>query len=552
MGAALVVGSLGAAVVTVSPAGAQPTQWAFPSPPPPPEGGILQGVSCPTTTFCVAVGSSNLQTLVETFNGTSWTITPSPDTSTSDQDLLEGVSCTSPSFCVAAGYSLTPAVSGSQKTLIETWDGSSWSITTSPNVVSSDAAENLLRGVSCSSPSFCVAVGGETDTLIETFDGTSWSVTPSPDQPGEPWNPLTAVSCSSPTFCAAVGTWNASVGATTGYQNLAETFDGLSWTVSPAADTSTANNALFGVSCTGPTSCVAVGEGDNGALVETFNGSSWPITSATASGQLNGVSCVSPTDCVAAGLVPDGSGGVNQTLIESFDGTSWTGTPSPDTSISANNDLLGISCGGTENCVAAGDDDSGTLIETGTSPSATATTLTSSPNPSYVGQAVTLTATVTSGSGAGTPAGTVTFSEGANTLGTATLSGSGQAAITISSLPPGNDVVTASYSGDPEDAASSGTLTQTVIGCPAGKNAHLLTASTNAGVVYGLFCVNPWGLGTYQQGPASGFGMVVTSGGDTVIDALGNGLALYGTILGPLNRFDEVAPLRGQGTFSLT
>lgn len=547
--AALVLGSLGLAVVAASPAGAQPTQWSFPNPPPPPQGGFLEGVSCSSTAFCVAVGTTATRTVIETFNGTSWTITPSPNTSPSDSDLLEAVSCTSSTFCVAAGYYF-PTGGGPQRTLIETFNGSSWSITPSPNASSADPAENLLRGVSCSSASFCVAVGGETDTLIETFNGTSWSLTSSPDEPGEPWNPLTAVSCTSATFCAAVGVWSTSPGGAAPYQNLAEIFDGGSWTLSPTADTNPMNNALFGVSCTGSSLCVAVGQGGNGALVETFNGSSWPVTSVTASGQLNGVSCVNPTDCVAAGFVPDGSGGVNQTLIDSFDGTSWSETPSPDTSVSASNDLLGVSCPGTATCVAAGSDTSGTLIETGTSPSATTTTLSSQPNPSFVSQSVTFTATVSSATG--TPTGTVTFSSGGNTLGTATIDSSGQAAIATSALPPGNDAVTATYSGDSKDAASSGSLTQTVIGCPTGETAHLLTATTNAGTLHGLFCVNARGFGTYEQGSVSGFGTVLTFGNLKVIAARGRGLALYGTSFGTFNRFDEVAPLRAHGTFSLS
>ena len=56
----------------------------------------------------------------------------------------------------------------------------------------------------------------------------------------------------------------------------------------------------------------------------------------------------------------------------------------------------------------------------------TATTLVSSTNPSRFGQSVTFTATVTVvAPGAGTASGTVTFTEGATTLGTGTLNGAG-------------------------------------------------------------------------------------------------------------------------------
>ena len=54
-------------------------------------------------------------------------------------------------------------------------------------------------------------------------------------------------------------------------------------------------------------------------------------------------------------------------------------------------------------------------------PRATTTALSSSQNPSVFGASVTFTTTVTAASG--TPSGTVTFKDGATTLGTGTLAG---------------------------------------------------------------------------------------------------------------------------------
>ncbi|WMT72491.1 Ig-like domain repeat protein [Bradyrhizobium sp. Ash2021] len=89
----------------------------------------------------------------------------------------------------------------------------------------------------------------------------------------------------------------------------------------------------------------------------------------------------------------------------------------------------------------------------------TSTTLVSSLNPSLVGQSVTFTATV-SGS---TPAGTVTFKDGATALGTGTLNGSGVATFTTAALTSGSHALTAAYGGDPNNASStSSVLTQTV------------------------------------------------------------------------------------------
>ena len=89
-------------------------------------------------------------------------------------------------------------------------------------------------------------------------------------------------------------------------------------------------------------------------------------------------------------------------------------------------------------------------------PAATTTSLSVSPNPSAYGQPLILTATVSAGSG------TVTFQDGAVTLGTGTLSGS-VATFTVSALSVGTHALTASYSGDANDAGStSAPVSQTI------------------------------------------------------------------------------------------
>ncbi len=66
---------------------------------------------------------------------------------------------------------------------------------------------------------------------------------------------------------------------------------------------------------------------------------------------------------------------------------------------------------------------------------------------------VTLTATV-SGNG-GVPAGSVTFKDGANTLGSVALNAKGVAAFTTTSLAVGQHSITAAYTGDANDAGST-------------------------------------------------------------------------------------------------
>jgi hypothetical protein len=88
-------------------------------------------------------------------------------------------------------------------------------------------------------------------------------------------------------------------------------------------------------------------------------------------------------------------------------------------------------------------------------------TLASSPNPSVLGHAVKLTATLTSDGGLPT-GGTVTFTSTSGTLGTAKVGATGLAVLSVTTLPHGADVVTATYAGDAGHSSASASVTQTV------------------------------------------------------------------------------------------
>src|SRR5207245_7758840 len=80
-------------------------------------------------------------------------------------------------------------------------------------------------------------------------------------------------------------------------------------------------------------------------------------------------------------------------------------------------------------------------------PGNTTTSPTSSPNPSTVGQTVTLSSTVSPVAPAsGIPTGSITFRDGATTLGVVALV-NGSASLSISTLPAGSDSLTAVYGG---------------------------------------------------------------------------------------------------------
>jgi hypothetical protein len=153
---------------------------------------------------------------------------------------------------MAVGFSYDST--GESRTLIESWDGTSWTVLPSPNP---DVGVNIdaLYGVSCASATACTAVGdsttsgGESPTLIESWDGTSWTVVPSPSSAA---GVLYGVSCTSATACTAAGT--------TGSKTLIESWDGTSWTVLPSPNRGLNPNVLYGISCISATACTAVGD----------------------------------------------------------------------------------------------------------------------------------------------------------------------------------------------------------------------------------------------------------------------------------------------------
>ena len=398
----------GLVVLSVAFASAQPASWTV-VPTPSITSGYDVGfssVSCASASFCVAVGSFVLnsnytpQTLIETWNGTTWSLTPSKNSSSSERNDLFGVSCVNAQLCVAVGVSSTGSLLyPTYHTLVETWNGTSWSITQSPNPSSTETA--TLSGISCVSITDCKAVGwydnasGIAQTLAETWNGSSWSIIASPNPSTVATSELSDVSCAYSGYCTAVGSYN----APNAMQTLIETWNGTSWSITQSPSPSATENAVLrAISCTSQSYCVAVGRNDAApsmrqTLIETWNGASWsitqsPDTSASTSNVLYGVSCVSAqgsTSCVAVGYY-EGQGGW-QTLIESYDGVSWAITESPNSSASHPASLDGVTCTSSSSCVAVGGAHYDALVLTGSSVPATPFNVTTTSLPhAVVGQ----------------------------------------------------------------------------------------------------------------------------------------------------------------------
>jgi hypothetical protein len=315
-----------------------------------PPGNAFSGVSCTSASACTAVGSfggrngGQFKTLVESWDGTRWSVVPSPNEGpASGSNELWGVSCRSASACTAVGNIITNG--NHYKTLVESWDGTRWSVVPSPNEgpVSDD---NQLYGVSCPSASACTAVGGiagrnggQFKTLIESWDGTRWSVVPSPNGPNEESHiyHLYNVSCPSASACTAVGTFGHLKGTKgSDYQTFVESWDGTRWSVVPSPNGPNEGepnyDQLWDVSCPSASACTAVGSfgySSDETLVESWNGARWSVVPSPDVGlafdhnDLLGVSCTSASLCTAVGsfapnYVFTTTG--DMTLVESWDG----------------------------------------------------------------------------------------------------------------------------------------------------------------------------------------------------------------------------------------
>ncbi|MEI7772345.1 MAG: Ig-like domain repeat protein, partial [Chloroflexales bacterium] len=106
----------------------------------------------------------------------------------------------------------------------------------------------------------------------------------------------------------------------------------------------------------------------------------------------------------------------------------------------------------------------------------TTTSLASSANPSLYAQSVDFTATV-AGSG-GTPTGTVTFLDGAVSLGTGSLDEAGKATFSTSALTVGDHPITARYEGDDTFGISTSSTVSQVV---ASSNADLSALAISQG-----------------------------------------------------------------------
>jgi hypothetical protein len=324
----------------------------------------LSGVSCASVTRCMAVGNringSDVQvTLAERWDGRRWLVLPTPNPGPR-LNVLTGVSCPAAANCMAVGYYFDAA--GSRQALAEQWNGVSWTTLAIPH-------DGVLTAVSCPAVSSCMAVGSylslstaRTHTLTAAWDGTAWTVQPSPDVRGGLFSEFTGVSCTGGSNCIAVGDGDPHFGRS---HQLTALWNGSAWQVQ--APVAGGGGRLTSVSCPRRASCVAVGTSFPAfghkfparTVAESWNGSRWqvratPAISRQLSPLLAAVSCSRPARCIAAGGYFSPSGKAFA-LAERWNGHRWRRLASIRSPDPAFNDLYGISCPAAARCIAAGE-----------------------------------------------------------------------------------------------------------------------------------------------------------------------------------------------------
>jgi hypothetical protein len=283
-------GSSWTAVTMANPSDPSPTADAY----------DLSGVSCTSAKFCMAVGGVEgdieLHTLAEVWDGTSWKVTSAP--AAGAEPYLSSVSCLTADDCVTAGSYIVSGGSDASAALAEQWNGASWK-----RILHSSTHNTGLNSISCPSARLCFA-GGSLLSGLEQWNGSTWKLV------GRGVVSSRDISCTSTTNCLAIGCSWASTCLNLGPQN-SFAWNGTRW------DRVTNNgakrqNLLYSLSCVSATSCTAVGglQGSTVAVAGTWNGHDWTLQrdpSGTAELQLAVVACAK-TSCEAGGAIKSDDG----------------------------------------------------------------------------------------------------------------------------------------------------------------------------------------------------------------------------------------------------
>jgi hypothetical protein len=258
------------------------------------------------------------RTLIEHWNGTQWSIVPSPNVGTGSAYLFE-VSAVSANDIWAIG-------TRSGGTLAIHWNGVQWSVVPTPNP---GINENYLLDVEAVSANDVWAVGYFRNgppyafiPFIAHWDGTSWSQASAPNTSFFS-NVLTSVDAISANDIWAVGYAMQQNAPASQTRTLTIHWDGNTWSVVPSGFF----NQLASVSAVSSNDVWAVGSNELYMITIHWNGSNWsevfPPEPANNSINLSDVEAISSNDVWAVGYYDSLDTGGTVPLMLHWDGTQW-------------------------------------------------------------------------------------------------------------------------------------------------------------------------------------------------------------------------------------
>ncbi len=341
-------------------------------------------------------------TLILHWNGTNWSITPSPST-TETHRYLYGVKAIPGGDVWSVGeHGPSPGGYGYNKqALVQRWNGAQWTLVSTPV----EEYSSTLRGAAALSPNRAWAVGnytspdGSTRALFEVWQGFVWqSHRVTVDAPGS----LSAVAAVSQVDAWAVGYYTdqgvdktlavryngdvadqrntPNVGVYSNYltsvevvsatdvwavsyyqltsdpsqtRSLVAHWNGGEWSLFPTPDISSASR-LDGIAAVSANDIWAVGRDNDRALTMHWDGSQWRIIPtpnvAAMPNVLMGVATTASDDVWAVGH--SGLPNARQSLTLHWDGTTWNIAPNPN--VGTSNFLLSVASLSENNVVAVG------------------------------------------------------------------------------------------------------------------------------------------------------------------------------------------------------
>jgi hypothetical protein len=352
--------------ITVRRSAVAPPVWSGPSDLAP-NGETLTGVSCTSPTFCMAVGyvpgtgpsaGDAFADTAYTWNGVTWAPAASLDSLTAgvSSPWLQGVSCASSTDCLAYGSGSGPPTSsgiGPILTSVYAWNGSTWSITGFP------LEEDGVAALDCVTVNFCVALADPDQDVANggavtgaLWNGSSWGMTDIPGLTVPGTTPL-ALSCPTTRFCMMVTNENGPImdsALQPTQDDVSYDWNGSQWSKVTWPDQTVSVNI---VSCSSPNSCLATASppGSPTGATQTsgddwfrWNGSDWTEQSGSLPGELaaSSLSCPTSSMCMAVGSPADITTAPSPPgFADLWNGQSWVGANLTSTAAES---FTGVSC----------------------------------------------------------------------------------------------------------------------------------------------------------------------------------------------------------------